>query len=72
MKKITSTLYWFGHLLLTLAAYGMLAFIFGLVLRVPDSLVGGIISFGLVLLAMVFGGDQDKTEAFKHFIDYEG
>ncbi|MDO5765626.1 MAG: hypothetical protein Q4P84_08015 [Elusimicrobiales bacterium] len=68
MKKFKATLYWIGTLLAYIAAFGLLSFIVGMAIGVPDTMFGGIVAYGLIICGLVFGATDETRNVIKRLI----
>ena len=68
MKKFFCSNRWILNFVSNVIGYSLLAFLTGLVAKIPNNLVGGILAFDLVFLFIVFGSDDETLEIAKAFV----
>lgn len=68
MKKYLYENRWVAQFIGHVFAYAGMAFLMGLILKIPDTMIGGIGSFALVCLMIVFGGDETVIRLAKEFV----
>lgn len=66
MKNIKSTLYWIGFLAAYLAAFMLFGLIVAFVFKLPDNMVGGMLSYSLIICGLLFAADDETRELVKY------
>lgn len=68
MKKFKSTLYWIGVLVSYLVAFTFFGIIVALALDFPDTMLGGMGAWALIIVGLVFAADDEERDILKKLI----